>query len=101
MKRRDWIITKLFPYLNFDGNGRQAANFYTDVLGGKLVALVTYGEANEGSMEGLPAQARDLVMNAQIDLENGDRLMISDVVPSLGMTPFKQGNHVSLTLFFR
>ncbi|ANU15343.1 putative DNA binding 3-demethylubiquinone-9 3-methyltransferase domain protein [Planococcus halocryophilus Or1] len=93
------MIKKLFPYLNFDGNGREAAHFYTEVLGGELISLMTFGDANEGDMDGMPDEAKDLVMNAQIDLKNGDMLMISDVVPGLGMSTFKQGNNISVTLF--
>ncbi|ANU24089.1 VOC family protein [Planococcus donghaensis] len=93
------MIKKLFPYLNFDGNGREAAYFYTEVLGGELVSLMTFGDANEEDVEGMPDEAKNLVMNAQIDLKNGDMLMISDVVPSLGMSEFKQGNNISVTLF--
>lgn len=91
------MITKLFPYLNFDGNGQEATHFYVDVLGAELAGITTYGEANEGSMEGLPEEARDLVMNAQIDLKNGDMLMISDIPPGMGMS-FQKGNNVSLTV---
>lgn len=91
------MITKLFPYLNFDGNGQEATHFYVDVLGAELAGITTYGEANEGSMEGIPEEARDLVMNAQLDLKNGDILMISDVPPGMGMS-FRKGNNVSLTV---
>ncbi|MCJ1910087.1 VOC family protein [Planococcus ruber] len=91
------MITKLFPYFNFDGNGQEATHFYVDVLDAELAGITTYGEANEGNMEGLPEEARDLVMNAQIDLKNGDMLMISDVPPGMGMS-FQKGNNVSLTV---
>ncbi|AIY04640.1 hypothetical protein Plano_0675 [Planococcus sp. PAMC 21323] len=94
------MIKKLFPYLNFEGTGREAAHFYTEVLSGKLVGMMTFGDANDGDMEGMPDSAKDLVMNAQIDLKNGDMLMISDVVPGLGMPEFKQGNNITVTLFF-
>lgn len=91
------MITKLFPYLNFDGNGQEATHYYVDVLDAELAGITTYGEANEGSMEGIPEEARDLVMNAQLDLKNGDTLMISDVPPGMGMS-FRKGNNVSLTV---
>lgn len=91
------MITKLFPYLNFDGNGQEATHFYADVLNAELAGIMTYGEANEGNMEGIPEEARDLVMNAQLNLNNGDTLMISDVPPGMGMS-FRKGNNVSLTV---
>lgn len=91
------MITKLFPYLNFDGTGQEATHFYADVLNAELAGIMTYGEANEGNMEGIPEEARDLVMNAQLNLNNGDTLMISDVPPGMGMS-FRKGNNVSLTV---
>ncbi|MFC3210038.1 VOC family protein [Planomicrobium okeanokoites] len=91
------MITKMFPYLNFDGQGQEAAHFYTDVLDGDLVGLMTYGDANGDDMEGIPEEAKDMVMNAQIVLKNGDYLMISDVPPGMGIS-YRKGNNVSLTL---
>ncbi|WP_317851910.1 VOC family protein [Planococcus sp. 4-30] len=92
------MITKLFPYLNFDGDGQEAAHFYTEVLGGELVGVMTYGEAQDA--EDMPEQVKDMVMNAQINLKNGDTLMISDVPPGMGMPNFQRGNNVSVTLLF-
>lgn len=91
------MITKMFPYLNFDGQGQEAAHFYTDVLNAELKSIMTYGEANAADMEGIPAEAKDMVMNAQIILKNGDPLMISDVPPGMGMS-YRKGNNISLTL---
>lgn len=96
-ERRVQMITKIFPYLNFDGDGKEAAHFYTDVLGAELIGLMTYGEAAGGGAGEMPEEAKDLVMNAQIVLKNGDQLMISDVPPGMGM-PFQKGNNISLTL---
>lgn len=92
------MITKLFPYLNFDGDGQEVAHFYTEVLGGELVGVMTYGEAQDS--EDMPEQVKDMVMNAQINLKNGDTLMISDVPPGMGMPNFQRGNNVSVTLLF-
>ena len=92
------MITKLFPYLNFDGDGQEAAHFYTDVLGGELVGVMTYGEAQDA--EDVPEQVKDMVMNAQINLKNGDTLMISDVPPGMGMPDFQKGNNMSVTVLF-
>ena len=92
------MITKLFPYLNFEGDGQEAAHFYTDVLGGELVGVMTYGEAQDA--EDVPEQVKDMVMNAQINLKNGDTLMISDVPPGMGMPDFQKGNNMSVTVLF-
>lgn len=92
------MITKIFPYLNFDGNGKEAAHFYTEALDAELTGIATYGEAHGAEeTEGIPEEAKDMVMNAQIILKNGDNLMISDVPPGMGM-PFQKGNNVSITI---
>lgn len=91
------MITKLFPYMNFEGEGREAAHFYADVLGGTLTGLTTYGEAHSEDMGEMPPEAKDLVMNSQIDLPNGEYFMISDVPPGMGMS-FRKGNNLSMTL---
>ena len=93
------MITRIFPYLNFDGRGKEAAHFYSDVLDAELTGIMTYGEAigTDMEMDGIPAEAHDMVMNAQIILRNGEYMMISDVPPGMGM-PYQQGNNVSLTV---
>ncbi|TWT05304.1 VOC family protein [Planococcus sp. CPCC 101016] len=93
------MITKMFPYLNFDGNGQEATHFYTDVLGGDLVGIATYGEAPDMGGGEMPEEAKDMVMNAQINFNNGNTLMISDVPPGMGM-PFQKGNNVSITVLY-
>lgn len=94
------MIIKLFPYLNFEGNGQEAAHFYTDVLGGELVGIMTYGEAQEADSEGMPDEVKNMVMNAQIDMKNGDTVMISDVPLGMGMPPFQKENNMSVTVLF-
>ncbi|MTD31956.1 VOC family protein [Planomicrobium sp. YIM 101495] len=91
------MITKVFPYLNFDGDGKEAAHFYAEVLGAQLAGISTYGDAHGGDMEGMPEGAADLVMNAQLVFANGDSIMISDVPPGMGI-PFQKGTNVSVTL---
>lgn len=91
------MISKLFPYLNFEGEAKEAVHFYANVLGGELTGLSTYGQADGGDMPGMPDEAKDLIMNAQLELKNGDVLMFSDVPPGMGM-PFQKGNNVSLTI---
>lgn len=93
------MITKVFPYLNFDGKGQEAAHFYTEVLGGELAGIATYGEAPDMGGGEMPEEVKDMVMNAQINFNNGNTLMISDVPPGMGMR-FQKGNNVSITVLF-
>lgn len=71
--------SRLNPYLNFNGNAREAMEFYQGVLGGEL-QVTSFAE---GGMEHAPEDA-DKVMHAQLEVENGMTLMGADT-PS-GMT---------------
>jgi len=66
------------PYLFFDGTCREAMTAYADILGGEIIAMMTYAEAAPGEM---PYEARDeLIMHAAIRV-NGDMIMASDDMP--------------------
>jgi PhnB protein len=55
-------MATLTPYLYFDGNCRDAMNFYQRCFGGKL-EVMTYGDTQG---EGCPLAARDKVMHAAL-----------------------------------
>ena len=60
---------QLNTYLNFDGNCAQAFDYYARHIGGQVVALMKFGD---GPMaQHTPAQDRDKVMHARIDLPGG------------------------------
>lgn len=82
--------TKLNPYLSFNGNAREAIEFYRDVFGGTLVAQ-TYAE---GGMPHDPSEA-DRIMHAQLDADNGMTLMTAD---SAASTPVPVGSSISISL---
>jgi PhnB protein len=70
----------LNPYLNFNGNAKEAMRFYQSVLGGKL-EMQTFGEAK---MAQAPEE-KDLIVHAT--LKSGEMtIMASDVHPSMKMT---------------
>lgn len=66
---------KLSTYLNFDGNCREAFEFYAELLGGKIVSLMRYGETP--GCEDMPAAERDRIMHARLEI-GGDALMATD-----------------------
>ncbi|CZR09245.1 VOC family protein [Trichococcus collinsii] len=96
------MLTSLFPYLNFDGNAKEATHFYVEALDGELLGITTFGEAPNDETAtreefSLPPGVEDLIMNAQIRLENGAMLMTSDVFPG---REYHTGNNLSLTLTY-
>ncbi len=83
--------TILVPYLNFDGNAKEAMQFYHSILGGDLV-LQTYAEAFPDT----PDNIKDRIMHAQ--LKTGEiTIMASDTHPEHS-GPIIIGNNVNLSL---
>ncbi|MDQ2689159.1 MAG: VOC family protein [Chloroflexota bacterium] len=82
--------SRLNPYLSFQGNAREAMEFYRDVLGGELV-VTTYGE---GGLAQDPADA-DKVMHSQLETPSGFTLMAGDAAAG---TPGQQASGVQISL---
>ncbi|MEO6713955.1 MAG: VOC family protein [Mycobacteriales bacterium] len=75
------MASRLNPYIQFDGNARQAMEFYREVFGGSL-AINTFGES------GMPDPAlADQVMHALLETDSGFALMASDPAPGMEHHP--------------
>lgn len=85
----------LSPHLNFDGQCADAFRFYEQCLGGKISVLMTYGQAPADVTRQIPADARDKVIHAHLDLGGGRALMGCDAPAPRYAKP--QGISVSLT----
>ena len=83
--------SRLNPYLSFNGNAREAMEFYRSVFGGELTTS-TYGE---GGMEHDPSEA-DKVMHSQLEAENGMVLMAGDAPSGMPWSP-PSGMSISLS----
>lgn len=81
--------SKLNPYLNFNGDARQAMEFYKSVFGGEL-RMNTFGEF--GATDAANANN---IMHAQLETPNGFTLMASDTPPEM---PFQPGNTMAVSL---
>jgi PhnB protein len=84
--------SKLNPYLGFNGNAREAMDFYHDVFGGELT-MQTFAE---GGMADDPADA-DRIMHAQLEAPNGITLMGSDSSTRMGTPPAESSISISLS----
>lgn len=88
------------PYLFFDGNCREAFEFYAQCLGVEVKAMLTANQmpADEDALgcAGTPNPAGDKIMHACIDLDGGF-LMGSDWMSSEPFAPH-QGFSVSLNI---
>ena len=66
------MTSRLNPYLSFDGNARQALEFYASVLGGNL-NLSTFADYG-----GKDSPDADKIMHGQLETEAGYTLMAAD-----------------------
>jgi PhnB protein len=81
--------THLNPYISFNGDARQAMEFYAEVFGGELKTN-TFGEFGGGD----DAYA-DKIMHAQLEAEDGLTLMGADTGPGMEHNP---GTNISISL---
>ncbi|MFE9650931.1 VOC family protein [Streptomyces sp. NPDC006365] len=83
------MATRLNPYLSFDGDARQAMEFYKKVFGGTLL-LNTYGEFGQES-----TPLADKIMHSMLETPSGFTLMGADGAPE---EEYKPGNNFSVAL---
>ena len=83
------MTSRLNPYISFDGNARQAMEFYKEVFGGTL-ALNTFGEY--GAPEG---EGADKIMHAMLESDTGYTLMGADTPPGMEHNP---GTNIAVSL---
>lgn len=81
-------------YLNFNGDCREAVEFYAEVFGTEPPQIMTFGETPPDPNFTLPEEAKNLVMHTRLKIE-GCNVMFSDVFPGM---PFVEGNNVSLSV---
>lgn len=81
-------------YLNFNGNCREAAEFYAEVFGTEKPNIMTFGDVPPNPEYPLPEEAKNLVMHTRLNL-NGSNVMFSDTFPDM---PFVEGNNFTLAI---
>ena len=82
--------TTLNPYPNFDGNAREAMEFYEGVFGGKL-NIATFADYHASS----DPSEDDLVMHADLEGSGGIRFMAADTPKRM---KFEPGTNISMSL---
>ncbi|QYR23769.1 VOC family protein [Paenibacillus sp. sptzw28] len=81
-------------YINFNGNCREAVEYYAQVFGTETPQIMSFGDTPPDSNFPLPEEAKNLVMHTRLDI-NGSIVMFSDTFPGM---PFVQGNNISLAI---
>ncbi|HUC20988.1 MAG TPA: VOC family protein [Candidatus Polarisedimenticolaceae bacterium] len=84
------MTSKLNPYISFQGNAKEAMEFYKTVFGGNL-SLTTF---KEGGMTQNQANA-DQIMHGILEVENGMTIMSADTPDGM---EYKPGTNISISL---
>lgn len=84
----------LQTYINFDGNCREAVEYYADVFGTEEPRIMTFGETPAEPEITLNENTSNLVLHAKLNIK-GTEVMFSDVFPG---SAFNVGNNISLAV---
>ncbi len=88
-------MTAINPYLNFAGNTEEAFNFYKSVFGGEFLAVTRFRDTPEAG--NVPENERDKIMHIALPIGNGNVLMATDALESMGHR-LAAGNNFSLSI---
>jgi PhnB protein len=83
------MTSRLNPYISFDGDAREALEFYKSIFGGEL-SLSTFGE-----LGGQDTPNPDQIMHGMIETDGGFTLMCADTPPGMEHEP---GNNFAVSL---
>jgi PhnB protein len=81
-------------YINFNGNCREAVEFYAQVFGTEKPQIMTFGEAPPNPEFALLEEAKSLVLHTRLNIM-GSNVMFSDTPPGM---PYVVGNNISLVI---
>ena len=85
---------KLEVFINFNGNCREAVEFYAKVFKSEIGNLMTYGDAPPDPNYVMPEEDRNRIIYAGLPV-GGMVMMFSDVPSG---SAFIKGNNISLTI---
>lgn len=81
-------------YLVFNGNCREAVEFYAKVFKTEAPKIMTFGDSPQNPDYPLPEEAKELIMHTRLNID-GSNVMFSDTFPG---QPFVAGNNITLAL---
>lgn len=81
-------------YINFNGNCREAVEFYAEIFETEEPKIMTFGDVPPDPNFLIPGDAKERIIHASLNIK-GCTVMFSDVFPGSDYTP---GNNISLTV---
>src|SRR6266567_1611293 len=76
---------KLYTYLNYGGNCREAFEFYAEHLSGRITMITTQGELPDSSK--VPPERKNAVLHARIEM--GDTIILGADIPPDRFQPMR------------
>ena len=70
------------PYLNFPGSTEEAFNFYKSVFGGEFLSFQRFKDTP--AADNVPDNEKDKIMHVSLPIGNGNVLMATDALESMG-----------------
>jgi len=84
------------PYLNFQGNAKEAFIFYQSIFSGEFIGRITrFSDTPEG--DNLPENERDKVMHIALPIGDRNVIMGTDALESMNQT-VEQGNNFFISI---
>lgn len=83
----------VLPYLYFNGNCREAVNYYADIFKTQEPRILLFGDMPANESFPLSDEAKNQVMHAEIVI-SGTTIMFSDTAPGM---QYIVGNNILLT----
>jgi len=87
------MTVKLTPYVNMEGNAREAIQFYEKAIGAEVLSIITYGEMPE-MPNTFTEELKNLVAHAKLRVGEAE-LMFSDAP---GGQPIPKGKQVTICI---
>ncbi|MFP7201841.1 VOC family protein [Lysinibacillus halotolerans] len=81
-------------YFVFNGNCREAVEYYAKVFKTEEPNIMSFGDAPPDPNHPIPEEAKHLVMHANLEIA-GSKVMFSDTWPG---TPFTVGNNITVAV---
>jgi PhnB protein len=75
-------VATVNPYLNFNGNTEEAFNFYKSVFGGEFLTVMRFKD--NPACGNITEADQDRIMHIALPLGNGNALMGTDALESMG-----------------
>ncbi|MBS4217402.1 VOC family protein [Bacillus sp. FJAT-49711] len=81
-------------YMNFNGNCREAVEYYAQIFNVGTPEIMTFGEQPPHPDYPLSDEMKQLVLHARLNIFDSD-VMFSDTMPGM---PFTVGNNITLAI---